>query len=656
MTSVAPLLLAQAQPAGSNAALVTFLLYTMAVFALAGISSRLLRSKRFLSEYFLGSRGLGMWAFALTFAATSASGGSFMGFPSKIYTHGWILALWIASYMMVPVLTMGLLGKRINQVARKTGAITIPDVLRGRFESAGLGGLATGLIIFFMAFNLVAQFKAGALMLSTLLDDVPLFQASRHGTGELIEGTLLLGSVEPGYLLCLVSFAAAVILYTTYGGFRAVVWTDVLQGLVMVGGVLVLLPLALWQVGGLGRATDELSIMTPPRERVAHLETAQPSESDLVIPFGTWLEQPAEGERTRRVFRTARRVVIRAGERRAVFVEDGAERSRVPVLEITTPHEIARIRPTRLAAPVAVRVLETKEYAYGADTPGVYVSGPGPSPIDERGFLPLGLAVSFFCMWTFAGAGQPSNMVRLMAFKSSRTFRRGVFTVVVYYSLIYFPLVIIFCCARVLLPGMEVESDRIMPAMAEHLTAAAGWPWLAGLLVAAPFAAVMSTVDSFLLMISSAVVRDVYHRHVNPRASEATIRRLTYTVTLLVGVAAVLGALHPPMYLQDIIVYTASGLASCFLVPMALALYWPRLSTAGAIAGMLGGFVVHLGLYGAGFFVDGGFQAVRIAGLDPLIPGVVASLVACIVVTRVTAPPPEHLVRKFFYRDDAIPD
>ncbi|HUT90003.1 MAG TPA: hypothetical protein VMY37_10925 [Thermoguttaceae bacterium] len=652
MPSVAPLLLAQAQPAGSNAALVTFLLYTMAVFALAGISSRLLRSKRFLSEYFLGSRGLGMWAFALTFAATSASGGSFMGFPSKIYTHGWILALWIASYMMVPVLTMGLLGKRLNQVARKTGAITIPDVLRGRFESVGLGGLATGLIIFFMAFNLVAQFKAGALMLSTLLDDVPLFQASRHGTGELIEGTFLLGSVEPGYLLCLVSFAAAVILYTTYGGFRAVVWTDVLQGLVMVGGVLVMLPLALWQVGGLGRATEDLSTMTPPRERVAHLETAQPSESELVIPFGTWLEQPAEGDRARRVFRTARRVVIRAGERRAVFVEDGAERNRIPVLEITTPHEIARIRPTPLAAPVAVRVLATKEYAYGADTPGVYVSGPGPSPIDERGFLPLGLAVSFFCMWTFAGAGQPSNMVRLMAFRSSQTFRRGVFTVVVYYSLIYFPLVIIFCCARVLLPGMEVESDRIMPAMAEHLTAAAGWPWLAGLLVAAPFAAVMSTVDSFLLMISSAVVRDVYHRHVNPRASEATIRRLTYTVTLLVGVAAVLGALHPPRYLQDIIIYTASGLASCFLVPMALGLYWPRLTTAGATAGMLGGFVVHLGLYGAGFLVGGGFQAVRIAGLDPLIPGIVASLAAAILVTRITAPPPEHLVRKFFYRDD----
>ena len=62
--------------AGGNAALITFLCYTLAVFGLAWLSNRLLQSKSFLSEYFLGSRGLGVWAFALTFAATSASGDS----------------------------------------------------------------------------------------------------------------------------------------------------------------------------------------------------------------------------------------------------------------------------------------------------------------------------------------------------------------------------------------------------------------------------------------------------------------------------------------------------------------------------------------------------------------------------------------------------
>ncbi|HRX82974.1 MAG TPA: hypothetical protein P5307_28100, partial [Pirellulaceae bacterium] len=80
---------------GSNSAIVTFSIYIVGVLVLAWLSNRLLQSKSFLSEYFLGSRSLGVWAFALTFAATSASGGSFIGFPSLVYTHGWIVGLWI---------------------------------------------------------------------------------------------------------------------------------------------------------------------------------------------------------------------------------------------------------------------------------------------------------------------------------------------------------------------------------------------------------------------------------------------------------------------------------------------------------------------------------------------------------------------------------
>ena len=63
-------------PEGSNAALVMFVMYTLVVLALAWFSHRALAKKQFLSEYFLGSRGLGMVALALTFGATSASAGS----------------------------------------------------------------------------------------------------------------------------------------------------------------------------------------------------------------------------------------------------------------------------------------------------------------------------------------------------------------------------------------------------------------------------------------------------------------------------------------------------------------------------------------------------------------------------------------------------
>ena len=50
---------------------------------------------------------------------------------------------------------------------------------------------------------------------------------------------------------------------------------------------------------------------------------------------------------------------------------------------------------------------------------------------------------------------------------------------------------------------------------------------LLGLLLAAPFAAVMSSVDSFLLLMSSGVVRDIYQQSINPDASEKALKKLT---------------------------------------------------------------------------------------------------------------------------------
>ena len=757
-------LLAQAR---SGAALTTFLIYTLAVFGLAAASNRLLRSKSFLSEYFLGSRSLGVWAFALTFAATSSSGGSFTGFPSKIYTHGWVLGLWIGSYLVVPILAMGLLGKRINHVSRISGSITIPDVLRDRFDSAAFGLLSVSMIVFFMSFNLVAQFKAGSEILKTLLQDVDTFQQGVAWVAGVTSSRGILPDVDPAYLLCLVTFAVAVVSYTTYGGFHAVVWTDVMQGIVMGAGVLLMLPLAIWQVGGLVSATEQIARMTPPRLGLANIELEVPLEENVAVS-SPWFVLPGEDVAHPRLFRVSRTLAIPAHQR---VVEH------VKVVEITTPeeierqlqrlseaNEIARIDETLRTLPetqiawldrsphlkgARVTLTLSKQYRFGDQRRGVYVTGPGPDPpslprypgtlivdvgeadaeiqvydqngtlevtrhsgepkvvialergghrlrvsspgfavfaeevaieagdtrtvqvdldrsgnstaVDDfpsqqaaafsTGFLPLSLAISFFFMWGVSGAGQPSTMVRLMAFRNSATLRRGIFTVAIYYSMIYFPLVIIFCCARVMLPGMDLESDSIMPQMAVTLTENIGQGWLAGLLIAAPFAAVMSTVDSFLLLISSALVRDIYQRNINPKVSERTIRRMSYLFTLLVGAGATLGAVNPPQFLQDIIVYTGSGLAACFLGPMVFALYFPRANAIGCMSGMVAGFAAHLGMYVGGIFVNGSFfKPFRLLDFNPIIIGLFVSFATAYVAIHLTPPPPRKLVEKYFYR------
>ncbi|MCH8830619.1 MAG: hypothetical protein IID45_13665, partial [Planctomycetes bacterium] len=444
----------------SDAALVTFLIYTLAVFGIAALTNRLMKNKNFVSEYFLGSRSLGVWAFALTFAATSASGGSFTGFPSKVYTHGWVLGLWIGSYVVVPICAMGLLGKRINQVARISGAITVPDVLRDRFRSAKFGLIAVCLIVFFMSFNLVAQFKAGSIILQMLLQGVEVFDNLAIGLHRQTQGIGFLAGVDAQYLLCLLTFGIAVIIYTTYGGFHAVVWTDVMQGVVMVVGVLIMLPLAIWQVGGLQHATEEMAKMTPPRIGILTVELSAPHEKDLVIQAKTWLK--STGEEGVRLFRVAKNTSI---------PKDQTSVAKVEVVEITTPEEIVRIngqlerdpQTDQLQVAYQLAAIKVEEYAYGAGERGVYVTGPGPHRKNMDGFLPLSLAISFFFMWAISGAGQPSSMVRLMAFNSSTTLRRSIFTVTIYYSMIYFPLIVIFCCARILLPGMDSTTDSIMP-------------------------------------------------------------------------------------------------------------------------------------------------------------------------------------------------
>lgn len=639
----------------ATAALVTFGLYTVAVFVLAWFSHRVLARREFLNEYYLGSRGLGVIAFALTFGATAASAGTFAGFPSLVYTHGWVLALWIAGYMMVPLCMMGLFGKRINQLARRSGCITVPDILRARFQSPGLALSSTLMMVVMLAFYLVPQFKLAAIILRKLLEGSALLTT---GSDSIRILTSPLG-LEAEYIVCLLIFAVLVVVYTTYGGFRAVVWTDVMQGIVMGGGVVVLLALALVYIGGLESATRQMAEMTTPRLGTVVFQVEPAAEEGIRIPIDKWFTLEAGGDV--RLFRLNENVLLQEGE--------SASRE-VKVVEVTTPNEIQRILQDasldlQLPAGVTPRVQTMRDYAYGAGRKGVYLTAPGPAPPSESdesapassvGFLTLGMAVSFFVYWTLSGTGQPGGMVRLMAFDSARTLTRSISALTIYFGIIYFPLVIVFCCARVIVPGIDQTPDRIMPEVAFQLASWARAPWLAGLLVAVPFAAAMSTVDSFMLMISSSIVRDVYQQHVNPAASPRTIKWLSYACMSVIGITVTLAAFNPPKFMQYLIVFAGGGLSVAFLIPMAMALYWRRANTPGTLAAMFGGIIAYLALYIVGFVTYGEARPLVVLQLDPVIWGFVASAACGLIVTMATEPPSQKIVERFFYVQKSTED
>ena len=611
----------------SNFALVSFCLYLGFVVLLAWFSSRSESSGSFVSEYFLGGKSLGVWAFALTFAATAASGGSFVGFPAYIYSHGWVLSFWIAGYMLVPLVAMGLFGKRLNRVGRQADALTIPEVLSKRFDEPLIGALASLLTVFFIFVYLIAQFKAGSKILSSLLQGVSVYEWGVDSMASAISGTML-EKAEPGFLLCLIVFSIAVIGYVVYGGFRAVVWTDVMQGMVMFFGVLVMLIFALQQVGGLTAATEQLATRVPPLIATVEIETSDGGAPANEIRKGTWLHT-----RDGRTLRLA-----------ASFDPAAPQPARAIVL--TNDAEVEQVDKSLIDSNLIAIVKTETPYAHGHERMGVYVTAPGPSEENANGFLGVVAAFSFFAFWTFSSAGQPSNMVRLMAFKDTKTLRRSIVTVAFYFSFIYFSLVIVFCVAKTLMPGGEYDADRIMPDFAVFVTERAGVPWLAGLLLAAPFAAVMSSVDSFLLLVSSSLVRDIYQRIMNPNASEKQLKTVTYAGTIAIGVAATIGTIFPPPYLQDLIVDASAGLSSTFFVPIVISLYWRRMNAIGAIAGMLGGFTSQVILMNKS--LGYGARLLELTGIQSFIWNVIVAIVLVVVGSLITRPPNEKLVRRYF--------
>jgi len=511
---------------------------------LGALAQRAVAQSGFLRGFFLGNRGLGVWAMALT--ATVQSGGTFMGMPSYIYTFGWIVALWIASYMLVPLTGFGIIGKRMAQLSRRTGAVTVPELFRQRFDSRAVGFVTSVFILIFLSFLFVAQFKAGAIVMKIAIPGSGALALSEDGSGGA-------GEIDKAYMLGLVVFTCTVVGYTLIGGFLASVWTDLFQSVLMWFGVLILLYLTLSHVGGLENGTRQA------------IDAAGPS----------------------------------------------------------------------------------------------YAIGPGWSPVpgvdEKRAFLPVSLAASMFVVWIFGGVSTPASVVRLMASKDTATLRRSVMVLSLYNCCIYIPLLIICICARGIMPGLGNKSDEVIPRMAIMMTdQLSGGSLIAGLILAAPFGAIMATVSTFLIVISSGIVHDIYQQIWHPHASEQHLKRVTRGVMIVVGGIAVVVNIWPVDYLQALIVFCTSGVACTFLAPALMAAYWRRANAAGVIAAMATGAGVALTLFIVGRFAPDqmiGQPSLRsyfLFGFDPVVWGIPASLLAGVAVSLMTAPPsPEHVSRMF---------
>ena len=201
----------------------------------------------------------------------------------------------------------------------------------------------------------------------------------------------------------------------------------------------------------------------------------------------------------------------------------------------------------------------------------------------DRSLTPLYVS-SFWVLVGVGVVGLPQVAVRAMSYKSSKGMHRALIigTVVVGFIMLGMHLTGVF--ARAVLPGIEV-GDTVMPQIAMEVLPA----WLAGIVLAAPMAAIMSTVDSLLLLVSSAIVKDVYINYVKPDANDQTIKRFSMGVTTIIGVLVFAMAINPPELLIWLNLFSFGGLEAAFIWPVVMGLYWKRGNAGGAMASILTG-------------------------------------------------------------------
>ncbi|UQW99024.1 sodium/pantothenate symporter [Rummeliibacillus sp. G93] len=203
------------------------------------------------------------------------------------------------------------------------------------------------------------------------------------------------------------------------------------------------------------------------------------------------------------------------------------------------------------------------------------------------------LYVSTF--WILIGIGViglPQIAVRAMSYRDTKSMHAAIIIGTIALGTVMFGMHLTGVLARPVLPGIEI-GDKVMPLLTLKVLP----PYLAGIVLAAPMAAIMSTVNALLMLVSSTIVKDIYLNFIKPKATDPEIKRISFLVTAVIGVAVIFVALKPPSLLVWLNLFSFGGLEAVFVWPVVFGLYWKTGNKYGAIASMIVGLISYITLY-----------------------------------------------------------
>ena len=436
-----------------NFALLGFIFYLVVILVVGFITYNINKSHK---DFFIAGRKLNPWVVAFSERASGESAWLLLGLPGAAYASG-LMEFWTALGCVSGIIFYWFfIAKALRIETERLGAFTLPTFLAARFEKgqSAIRVLATFIIIFFFIFYLSAQF---------------------NGAGKILNVTFGLDQ-STGMIIG----AAVIIFYTMMGGFFAVAWTDMVQGIIMIG-TLVVLPLV-----GLAELKE--------------------------IHNGT------------------------------VVLADLVAKEGHPLMSFT-----------------------------GGKT----------------GWAAAALIISGLS-WALGYMGQPHLLARFMAIRSAEEIKISRRIAIAWVIPAFSGAVIIGIVGAGLYgQGMFDDIEKVMPHLANELLPA----WLAGIFVSGAIAAMMSTADSQLLVISSSIIEDLFHRTLGWDVGDKMLLKGSRIITIVVGLIGFAIALTSDKLIFSMVSYAWAGLGSSFGPVILLLLTWKKVTHQGVIAGLVTGFI-----------------------------------------------------------------
>ncbi|MEZ8736980.1 sodium/proline symporter PutP [Vibrio sp. 10N.222.54.B12] len=475
----------------------TFIAYLIMMLAIGVIAYKRTSSS---TDYFLGGRSLGPWPAALSAGASDMSGWLLLGLPGYAYAAGFE-AFWLAGGLLVGTWANWLISaKRLRTYSITTESLTLPEFLSRRFNdnSKLIQTISAFFILLFFLFYTSSGLVAGGKLFETVF--------GLDYTTAVIIGTV-----------CVVS-------YTLFGGFLAVSWTDLVQGLLM-SAALLIVPIAAMN-GGLGQLSTDLHNINPELLTLWNDVKGEPLSAIAIISLAAW-----------------------------------------GLGYFGQPHILARFKATR----------SNKDLTTARRIAVVW------SALSMVGAMLVGLVGLIYV--TNSGA-----------------------------------------------PKLD-DGEKIFMLLVNAMF----HPVIAGILLAAILAAIMSTADSQLLVSSSALAEDLYKQVLKKDATSEEIVRVGRFAVILISLIALVLAMTPDSSVLGLVSYAWAGFGAAFGPAIVLSLYWSRMNRNGALAGIVvGGVTIVLWKQ----FTGGWFDVYEI------VPGIILSTLSIVIVSLITGEPEDEVKKQ----------